>query len=196
MNKSALGWAIGAMVAVGIGFFLYVFFAGMDKGNTGSLDTFARGEMRAFTTVSDAPPQPNLAYYDGNGDEVRLTDYRGQVILVNYWATWCGPCVEEMPALSALQAELGGEDFQVVTVTLDRSIEDARAFLERMELENLPLIHDSSFSSPSQVRAIGLPMSILYDRLGREMGRVPAPAEWDSEEAIALVEAAIARSPR
>ena len=98
-----------------------------------------------------------------------------------------------MPALSDLQSELGGERFQVVTVTLDRSIEDARDFLTRMDLENLPLIHDGTFSSPGRVRAIGLPMSILYDGQGREIGRVPAPAEWNSEDAYNLIRAAIRR---
>ena len=195
--KSPLGIAIFGMAAIlVVGFVGVAVFSGTNTGSSGLLDSYARGEMRAFVTVEDPPAQPNLAYADGEGNEVRLSDYRGQVILVNYWATWCAPCVEEMPALDSLQAELGGADFQVVTVTLDRDIAAARDFFERMELSNLPLIHDTTFSSPSQVRAIGLPMSILYDRQGREMGRVPAPAEWDSEDALALIRAAVERSPR
>ncbi|MDF1769500.1 TlpA disulfide reductase family protein [Maricaulis sp.] len=192
--KTPLGIAIFGMAAILVVGFVWVsLVSGTNRGETGPLDSYAHGEMRAFVTLDDAPAQPNLAYIDGDGAEVRLSDYRGQVILVNYWATWCGPCVEEMPALSDLQSELGGDDFQVVTVTLDRSIEDAREFLSRMALDNLPLIHDGTFSSPSQVRAIGLPMSILYDGQGREIGRVPAPAEWNSEDAYALIRAAIRR---
>jgi len=193
--KTPLGIAIFGMAAILVVGFVWVsLVSGTNRGETGPLDSYSRGEMRAFVTIDDAPAQPEIAYVDGEGGEVRLSDYRGQVILVNYWATWCGPCVEEMPALSDLQSELGGDDFQVVTVTLDRSIDDARDFLTRMELDNLPLIHDSTFSSPSQVRAIGLPMSILYDGLGREIGRVPAPAEWNSEDAYTLIRAAIRRN--
>jgi thiol-disulfide isomerase/thioredoxin len=193
MKMSPLKAGLIAMPVIGIVAFLYVVFSAMDKGETGPLDSYATGEMRAFVTLDDAPAQPDLAYVDGEGNEVLLADYRGQVILVNYWATWCGPCVEEMPALSDLQSELGGDRFQVVTITLDRSIEDARDFLTRMDLDNLPLIHDGTFSSPGRVRAIGLPMSILYDGQGREIGRVPAPAEWNSEDAYNLIRAAIRR---
>lgn len=194
MKMSPIGLGILGMTVLAIGWFLYVMVSGASKGETGPLDSYAHGEMRAFVSIDDAPAQPDLIYRNGDGSEVRLSDYRGQVILVNYWATWCGPCVEEMPALSDLQSELGGDQFQVVTVTLDRSIEDAREFLTRMELGNLPLIHDDTFSSPNRVRAIGLPMSILYDGQGREIGRVPAPAEWSSDDAYALIRAAIRRN--
>ncbi|MEP3072320.1 MAG: TlpA disulfide reductase family protein [Maricaulis sp.] len=191
--KTPLGIAIFGMAAILVVGFLVVVFSAMDQSDAGGLESYARGEMRRFTQIDDAPPQPDAVYVDENGDEVRLSDYRGQVILVNFWATWCGPCVEEMPALDRLQADLGGEDFQVVTVSLDRSMDDVLAFFERIELENLPIIHDSNLASFSQIRTPGLPTSVLYDRQGRELGRVTAPAEWDSEDAKALIRAAIAR---
>jgi len=191
MQFSPVKAGLIAMPVFGLVAILYVLFSAMDSGQEGPLDSYAHGEMRAFITLETAPPQPELAYMDASGGELRLSDYRGQVILVNYWATWCPPCVQEMPALDNLQTTLGGDDFQVVTISLDRTVEDARTFYERMELANLPLIHDASFSSPGLVGTMGLPMSILYDRQGVELGRVPAPAEWDSEETIALIEAAI-----
>lgn len=193
MKMSPLKAGLIAMPVIGILAFLYVVFSALDKGDTGGLDSYARGEMRQFTTLPAPPPQPDVAYVDAEGEEVRLSDYRGQVILVNFWATWCGPCVEEMPALDRLQAELGGEDFQVVTVSLDRGMEEVIDFFERMELENLPIIHDSNLASFSRIQTPGLPTSILYDRQGREIGRVTAPAEWDSEDAETLIRAAIAR---
>lgn len=192
--KSPLGIAIFAMAAILVVGFLFVAVTALDKGDTGGLDSYARGEMHRFTQIDDAPAQPNVAYSDAGGGEVRLSDYRGQVILVNFWATWCGPCVEEMPALDRLQGDLGGEDFQVVTVSLDRSMDEVLEFFERMELENLPIIHDTNLASFSQIRTPGLPTSILYDRQGRELGRVTAPAEWDSEDAKTLIRAAINRA--
>jgi thiol-disulfide isomerase/thioredoxin len=193
MKMSPLKAGLIAMPVIGVVGILYVVFSALNKGETGSLDTYARGEMRQFTTLAEPPPQPDVAYVDAQGNEVRLSDYRGQVILVNFWATWCAPCVEEMPALDRLQAELGGEDFQVVTVSLDRGMGEVIEFFERMGLANLPIIHDSNLASFSRIQTPGLPTSVLYDRQGREIGRLTAPAEWDGDDAKALIRAAIAR---
>jgi len=191
MKMSPLKAGLIAMPVIGLVAILYVLFSAMDSGVEGSLGSYAQGEMRAFRSLDEPPAQPNGTYVDGAGEPVTLADYRGQVILVNFWATWCAPCVEEMPALNALQSELGGEDFQVVTVSLDRRIDDARIFFDRLELDALPLIHDGNFTSMTQAGAIGLPLSVLYDRNGREIGRLAAPAEWDSEDAKTLIRAAI-----
>lgn len=191
LKTSLLKYALIAMTVIAIVTFLSWAIGGMSSGNHGALDSYATGEMSVFRTLDEVPAQPDIAYLGGGGEEILLADFRGKVILVNFWATWCGPCVEEMPALSRLQARLGGDDFDVVTISLDASVEDARGFYERMSLDNLPLIHDPSLASPNRVGALGLPMSILYDRLGNEIGRVPAPAEWDSDEAIALIRAAM-----
>ncbi len=191
MNGSFLKIGIISMLAIAVLWVGYVFFAGMTARDPDSFSNYARGEMSVFVTIPEAPPQPDLVFTGNDGEEVRLSDYRGKVILVNLWATWCGPCVHEMPALDALQRDLGGENFEVVTISLDRSFDDAREFYEERDLQHLPLIHDATFASPGRVGALGLPMSILYDRYGREIGRVPAPAEWHSEDAIRLIEAAI-----
>jgi thiol-disulfide isomerase/thioredoxin len=193
MNLSPLKAGILAMLVLGVAGVLYVVFSGMDKGETGSLDSYARGEMSGFVTVTDAPAQPSLTYADDQGIEVSLADYRGKVILLNLWATWCGPCVEEMPALNRLQQEYGGEQFDVVTISFDRTYEPIVEFFEREGIDSLPTLRDASFTSHNLVGARGLPMSILYDGYGREIGRVPAPADWDSPDAHALIEAAITR---
>ncbi|MEC9249635.1 MAG: TlpA disulfide reductase family protein [Pseudomonadota bacterium] len=191
MNISPLKAGLIIMPLIGVVAVLYVVFSAMDSGGNGSLDSYATGHMSAFRTEEAPRPQPTVVYTGADGQEIRLSDYRGKVILVNFWATWCAPCVEEMPALSNLQTELGGDAFEVVTISMDRRMEDAATFLTNMQLENLPLIHDSTFGSMAQTGAIGLPMSILYASDGREIGRLPAPAEWDSEDAIRLIEAAI-----
>lgn len=191
LKNSLLKYALIAMTVIAVLTFLSWAVGGMSSGRHGALDSYATGHMSVFRSLDEVPTQPDIVYLGGGGEEIRLADYRGKVILVNFWATWCGPCVEEMPALSRLQARLGGDDFDVVTISLDRSVEEARDFYERMSLDNLPLIHDSALASPSRIGAMGLPMSVLYDRRGIEIGRVPAPAEWDSAEAIALISAAI-----
>lgn len=193
MQISPVKAGIVAMLVIGLVGFLYFVTSAMGKGETGALDSYARGEMSGFVTLADAPAQPAMAYTDPEGGEHHLSDYRGKVILLNLWATWCGPCVEEMPALNRLQQQFGGDDFDVVTISFDRSFEPITEFFEREEIDALPVLRDASFTSHNLVGALGLPMSILYDGYGREIGRMPAPADWDSDEAHALIQAAIAR---
>jgi thiol-disulfide isomerase/thioredoxin len=176
------------VLLAGIAYFLVS--AAQGPAPTG-LASYAEGEMSAFVSLDDAPPRPGHTFVDPEGVERTLADFEGQVILVNYWATWCAPCVVEMPALDALQARYGGADFQVVTISADRRIEAATAFFEETGLEYLPNYHDNSFAGPTAVGARGLPVSILYNRQGVEMGRMPRDAEWNSEDAHALIEAAI-----
>ncbi|WP_339743462.1 TlpA disulfide reductase family protein [uncultured Maricaulis sp.] len=193
MQISPVKAGITAMLVIGLVGFLYWVTSAMGKSETGALDSYGRGEMHSFVTLSDAPAQPALAFTDAEGGEHHLSDYRGKVILVNLWATWCGPCVEEMPALNRLQQEFGGENFDVVTISFDRTFEPIAEFFEREQIDSLPVLRDASFSSLNLVGALGLPMSILYDGYGREIGRLPAPADWDSDEAHALIRAAINR---
>ena len=191
MQVSPMKAGLIAMPIILIAGFLYVIFSGFGSASQGALSEYAVGEMRAFRVIDAPPPPPAAVFLDANGGEVRMSDYEGRIVLLNLWATWCAPCVEEMPALDRLEGELGGDDFAVVTVSLDRSIDQARGFFERTSLQHLPLLHDASFSSPDAVGAIGLPVSVLYDRRGNEIGRLMAPAEWDSEDAMDLIRAAI-----
>ena len=116
--------------------------------------------------------------------------------LVNLWATWCGPCRQEMPALDRLQAALGGDDFAVVPVSIDiGDPERPKAFLEQIGVKNLPLYTDRTTKIFEDVKArglaIGLPVTVLLDRNGCRLGHINGPAEWDSEDGRRLIEAAI-----
>lgn len=188
----------GIIAAVGIGFIaiLYVIGSALVSSEKGPLDTFATGTMSGFRTVSEPPDQPRTPLVTENGTEITLADKRGKVILVNFWATWCAPCVVEMPYLDELQARYGSDGFEVVTVSLDQTMDDAREFFDRNGLTNLALYHDPSMSMAFAVMgnsARGLPLTILYDRTGGEIGRMSGEAEWASEEAFALIEAALER---
>ncbi|MGK0266611.1 MAG: thiol-disulfide isomerase/thioredoxin, partial [Maricaulis sp.] len=146
MQISPVKAGIVAMLVIGLVALVIMFGSGMGKSRTGALDSYARGEMSGFVTIADAPAQPALAFTDAEGAEHRLSDYRGKVILVNLWATWCGPCVEEMPALNRLQQQFGGESFDVVTISFDRSFEPISEFFEREQIDALPELRDASFS--------------------------------------------------
>ena len=193
MRVSPLKIALIAMPTVLIAGLLYVIFASMNPGDQGGLSSYARGEMSGLQILDDPPVRPASPFYDGDGNVLTLQDFGDKVLLVNFWATWCAPCIVEMPALDALQVEFGGDDFQVITISHDRSVEDAREFFQETGLENLTLFHDNTFAGSRAVGAPGLPVSILYDRHGREMARMPRDAHWDSEDAFALIRAAIER---
>ena len=117
------------------------------------------------------------------------------MVLLNFWATWCSPCRREMPALDRLQAALGGPDFEVVAVSLDRGSDEGPAgFLKETGVTHLQLYHDGSVRAGAAFNVFGMPTTLLIGRKGEILGRLVGPAEWDDASAQALVEAAIAGS--
>jgi thiol-disulfide isomerase/thioredoxin len=136
-----------------------------------------------------------ISFNDGDGRSRGVADFKGKVLLLNVWATWCIPCRTEMPALDRLQASLGGSDFEVVPVSIDRAgLETIRKFYSDIGIRNLAMYVDSSGQVLRQVGAFGLPTTLLIDGTGQEIGRVIGPAEWDAPEIIALVKCFVLRN--
>jgi len=135
-------------------------------------------------------PQPvaNVRYEQDDGSRGDMEDFRGKVILVNVWATWCVPCREEMPTLDALQAELGSDRFEVVALSIDRAGSPVvREFYEEVGVTNLKMYVDETMLSFTALRTVGLPTTILIDAQGRELGRLVGPAEWDDPEMVSFL---------
>lgn len=148
--------------------------------------------MAAFVFKKAPEPLPEFVFLDASGKERSLKDWRGKVVLLNLWATWCIPCRKEMPGLERLEKELGSDKFQVVALSVDRvGIEGAKKFLDGIKVSGLGVFADPTVRVTSTLKAIGLPATLLIDRDGREIGRLTGPAEWDSAEAKALVKAAL-----
>jgi len=193
MKTPSLKTGIIVVVSIGVIGLLYVIGAALVSSSQGPLDSFARGEMSNFRTVSSPLDQPLNPLMTGDGEQISLADKRGKVVLVNFWATWCAPCVVEMPYLNELQGRYGSEDFEVIAISMDRTMDDARAFYEEHGLSNLALYHDQSFRAAMAAGARGLPLTVLYDRHGGEIGRLDGEAAWASDDAFALIEAALER---
>jgi thiol-disulfide isomerase/thioredoxin len=156
----------------------------------------AHGEVAGLTMATAPLRLPDLAFLDDNGKPRKLSDWRGRTVLVNLWATWCVPCRKEMPALDHLQAKLGGPDFQVVAINIDtRDPVKPKAFLKEAKLDKLDYFTDTGakvFQDLKSVgRALGMPTSVLVDGHGCEIGTIAGPAEWDSDDAIKLISAAV-----
>jgi thiol-disulfide isomerase/thioredoxin len=153
----------------------------------------ATGAMAAFLVKSERRPVPDFAFQDGTGKALTISQWKGRVVLVNLWATWCAPCRKEMPDLAELQRALGSKDFEVVALSVDRKgVEASSAFLKETGADNLKLYVEPTSAVVNDLQALGLPATLLIDRQGREIGRLLGPAGWSSPEAVALIKAALA----
>lgn len=143
---------------------------------------------RDFNRLDPPVPAPLEVFEDLAGARVRLADFRGQVVLVNFWATWCAPCVREMPTLDRLQAMLAGEGLVVAAVSVDRAGRQAvEPFAAKLGLEHLALFLDPKSALARAFGLSGLPTTYLIDRAGRVVRVLAGPAEWDSPEVVALI---------
>jgi thiol-disulfide isomerase/thioredoxin len=195
-----IGAAVGSAVVYGIGGLKRQ--AGGDAACRGAVDLaqklapLAHGEVAALTMATAPLRLPDLAFEDAEGKPKKLSDWRGRTVLVNLWATWCVPCRKEMPALEALQTQLGGADFEVVAVNIDtRDPEKAKNFLKDANLTRLGYYNDQKakvFQDLKGVgRALGMPTSVLVDGQGCEIATIAGPAEWASDDAVKLIKAAM-----
>ncbi|MCG5479706.1 MAG: TlpA family protein disulfide reductase [Ensifer alkalisoli] len=146
------------------------------------------GAPKGFVLNDTPRPIPGLGFTDGDGQPHTLADFRGKVVLLNVWATWCLPCRKEMPTLDRLQAALGGDRFQVVALSFDRQGAAAvKAFFSEIGVRCLAVHVDVSGHALSALAAVGLPTTLLIDEEGRELGRLMGPAEWDAPDMIAFL---------
>ncbi|HEY1545794.1 MAG TPA: TlpA disulfide reductase family protein [Xanthobacteraceae bacterium] len=160
------------------------------------LAPLAHGEVAAVTVQDDPQVLPALTFHDASGAERHLSDWKGRVVLLNLWATWCVPCRKEMPALAALESKLGGQNFEVVAVNIDtRNLDRPKTWLKDTGVTGLAYYADASariFQDLKAIgQAIGMPTSILVDRSGCEIAALAGPAKWASPDALALVQAAL-----
>jgi thiol-disulfide isomerase/thioredoxin len=159
----------------------------------------AQGEVAALTMARTPFRVPDLAFKDSAGQQRMLAEWRGRTVLLNLWATWCVPCRKEMPALDALQAAVGGPNFEVVAVNIDtRDPHKPLAFLKETGVSHLAYYSDESARVFEDLKtagkAFGMPTTLLVDRSGCEIGEMAGPAEWASADGIKLVSAALGKT--
>ena len=163
------------------------------QADTADLAALRDGDMKKL--VFHEAPQPasmNEWHLAGGAGMGSLADHAGQYVLLNFWATWCAPCRHEMPTLSALQAEFGGADFQVVTLATGRNSPNGIAkFFAETEIDNLTSHQDPKQAIAREMAVLGLPITVLIDPDGNEIARLRGDADWYSDSARAIVAALV-----
>ena len=147
------------------------------------------GPLR-FVMHSQPKPAASVSFVTGDSASMKLDDLRGKVVLLNIWATWCPPCKQEMPSLDRLQAKLGGPDFEVVALSIDKDakgLAEVKSFYSQVGIRHLRIFQDPTGTVGFTLGTVGVPTTLLIDPHGRELGRLTGTAEWDSQEALDFV---------
>lgn len=149
--------------------------------------------MARLYVMEAPPPLPSRTLRDAAGNEATLAAYQGDILIVNLWATWCAPCMEEMPSLAQMQRNFDGR-IRIVPVSVDSEADREKAIgqLARLSGGSLPFLQDMTRGVLFDLQAAGMPVTIIYNRQGEELARLAGGADWSSEDATRLMEAVLA----
>ncbi len=186
-------WAALTLIGAGAIALVYVLFAASSKPETQlGLRRFAEGEMTRLYVMEAPPPMPTRTLRDAAGNETTLAAYQGEVMVLNLWATWCAPCMEEMPSLAQLQYNFEGR-IRVIPISVDSEGDREKAISELRRLSGgaLPFLQDMTRGVLFDAQAAGMPVTIIYDVQGQEVARLAGGADWGGEDAQRLIEAVL-----
>ncbi|MDG2287135.1 MAG: TlpA disulfide reductase family protein [Alphaproteobacteria bacterium] len=140
--------------------------------------------------ASDPPvPVPETPFISAEGETIKLADYKGHLVLLNFWATWCAPCIRELPSIERLSTSVKDPNFKVVLVSIDRGgAKTHKPFLEKLGITALSSGSDSRAALLRALKGPGIPISLLINPRGQVVGRLIGDALWDSPEAKALIQ--------
>ena len=190
-KRSPWLWGLAAVVLAAV---LYAIGSHGFKPGAADLKSLAHGAMAKLQVAQPPRGEPDAAFAGPDGRSMRLADLKGQVLVVNFWATWCAPCVKEMPTLAQLQTAFAGQPVRVMAISLDRP--EDKALAQRFILKHGPLAfyQDPQYAVPFSLdpRPEGVPVTVIYDRTGHERARLEGAADWNSPEAKAVLNSVLA----
>jgi thiol-disulfide isomerase/thioredoxin len=156
----------------------------------------AAAEQLGFAIASEPTRPARVNFTDDAGKPLTLEAFKGKVVLLNLWATWCPPCREEMPTLDALQAELGGPDFEVIALSIDQDGPGVvQSFYDEIGIKDLRVYNDEKAQAGVTLGALGVPVTLLLNRDGYEVARLTGPKDWHSPGMVELLRNAINAAP-
>lgn len=160
----------------------------LDEATRTALTEMRAGDMRKLVIAANPVQRGAVTYLTEDGTEVTLADSNGKLRIVNFWATWCAPCRQEKPSLDALQAQLGGADFEVIAIATGRNTEaNLKRFKDEVGVKHLTTYLDPKSKAARDMAVLGLPVSVILDRDGNEIARLTGGADWTSESALGIM---------
>ncbi|MEK6682123.1 MAG: TlpA disulfide reductase family protein [Nitrospirota bacterium] len=142
--------------------------------------------FESYKPVVIGSPAPDFELKDLNKKSVRLSDYKGKVVFLNFWATWCKPCKEEMPAMELLYKALKGKDFEMIAVSIDRDISKVEPFVKELKL-TFPIVLDFMGKADRRYKLTGVPETYIIDQNGVIVEKILGPRDWTRPESIGVV---------
>ncbi|WP_454760740.1 TlpA family protein disulfide reductase [Caulobacter segnis] len=194
-KRNPVRLALGGVILVGVAAVLYVIAtASFKPSGPADLTEFKKGTLVKLDVPATPRAAPTTVFTSLDGKPTTLADFKGRVVVMNLWATWCAPCKAEMPTLAKLQAVYATQPVTVLPISVDRD-SDLNLINEEMAA-NPPLktYRDPGYklSFAMDPRAAGYPTTVIYDRQGRERARMAGPADWSGPEARGIVEKLLA----
>lgn len=196
-KRDPLKLALWGAAGLGVAGVVYIIAqASINPQGASDLKDLAKGEMAKLTVPAEAMHAPVASFVDSAGQTKRIADFKGQVTVVNLWATWCAPCVLEMPTLAKLAASYQGKPVRVVAISIDKGDEAGKAKAFIAKHAPLAFYHDPKMALPFALKpaAVGMPTTIIYGPDGVERARVSGEADWSGKDAKAVIDKLLAES--
>lgn len=194
-KRNPLRMALAGVILVGVAAVLYVIAtASFKPSGPADLREFKKGTLEKLDVPASPRAAPDTVFTSLDGKPATLADFKGRVVVMNLWATWCAPCKAEMPTLAKLQAAYATQPVTVLPISVDRDGDLNLVHEEMAANPPLKTYRDPSYkmSFSLEPKAGGFPTTVIYDRQGRERARMTGPADWSSPEAKGLVEKLLA----
>lgn len=162
--------------------------AGLDADERAAISAMRAGSMQRLVIRDQPAERLDIGFENADGRRLTLSDFAGKVVVLNVWATWCPPCRAEMPSLDRLAGMVRADGIEVVALSTDRGgLPKVRGFFDEIGVKNLPIYTDPANEIARKAALVGLPVTLILDRQGREVARLTGDAEWDSDEAVAIL---------
>jgi len=162
------------------------------RADFSDISALREGDMRKLSFHAEPRPVPAATMTDAEDAPRDLSDWHGQWVVLNFWATWCAPCRHEMPALDALQAELGDKGVSVLPVATGRNpLPAITRFYDDTGLEHLPILRDPTQAMSRAMGVLGLPVTVILNPEGDEIARMTGDADWAGPSALAILRALV-----
>ena len=151
------------------------------------ISEFLKNELEDFELSKEKKNISNLIFKDHKEKEISFSDFKGKILLVNFWATWCAPCIKEMPSLDRLETKING-DFDVIAISVDRDgVEKVTDFFDENKISNLEKFFDIKNSLAKEMNLYGVPTSFFVNKEGNLIGYYQGDMEWDNDTVINFI---------